>query len=75
MKIMREMMASVMVAQPYCHLLDIFVLIGGTIYVFGKVNVKALKVLAVIPISGTARDDRGTIVFHQVDFGDGGSCL
>ena len=63
-------MASLLVGEPFSHLLCIMLLVGSSIGIFGKINVKTFWALSAVAICRSTGDDCCNIVLHGVKFWD-----
>jgi len=57
-------MTSLLACGPFSHLLDVMLLVGSSIGVFGEINVKTFWALSALAVGGSAGDDRSHIMLH-----------
>ena len=70
LKIGGESLASLLVCEPFSHLLDVTLLVGSLIGIFGKINVKTFWALTAVAIGRSTGDDHSNIVLHWMKFWD-----
>src|SRR5882762_1809996 len=63
-------MASLLAREPFSHLLDVMLLVGSSIGVFGEINVKTFQALGAVAVCGSTGDDCSNVVLHGVKFWD-----
>jgi len=64
LKVQGESMTSLLACEPFSHLLDVMLLVGSLIGVFGKINVKMFQALGAVAVSGSMGDDHSHIMLH-----------
>jgi hypothetical protein len=57
-------MTSLLAHEPFSHLLDVMLLVGSLIGIFGKIDVKTFRALGAVAVGGSMGDDRSHIMLH-----------
>ena len=63
-------MATLLVCEPFSHLLNVILLVGSSIGIFGEINVKMFWAIRAVAVRGSTGDDCCNVVLRGVKFWD-----
>ena len=70
LKVICEVMASLLTGKPLCHLFNIVLLVAGPVCQFSEIDMEAFWALSAIAVSRTLRNDGRNIMLHWMKFWD-----